>query len=412
MNDSIKQLKTGYYIIIVSLYLFVNLFGIHTNSIKIVCAVLIWFSLIYLYSKNCLKLTQIDKEGILVVRLYLLYAVFMIIKSFLNDDNSHFTGNPISTIFGSLQFGIIVYIIPLFFCFSQKIFIYPLYRSFKWAAIVFLAVFLLGIDSAITGHSLKAFSLASASILICPFLPYLRRKFLFIVFLLLFACIFYLADERSAFLYAVICIVGTIGIKHLGNNKTMLFTGSLLVITISVAVLIYSLYYGISIFEIAQTMYSDKSDLVQDTRSFIFFELSEDLTRNNLWLFGKGLLGTCYSPFFDQSVSGGGDSAYRIGLEVGFLQYILKGGLAYLMLYMATMLLAIRNAFFESNSHFVKIIGILVLANFLMSCVSQGPGMNMRYFMFWVLMGMCFSKDILSLSDNEIYTIINQKQNQ
>ena len=32
--------------------------------------------------------------------------------------------------------------------------------------------------------------------------------------------------------------------------------------------------------------------------------------------------------------------------------------------------------------------------------------------MFWVLMGMCFSKDILSLSDNEIYSIINQKKNQ
>ena len=83
-----------------------------------------------------------------------------------------------------------------------------------------------------------------------------------------------------------------------------------------------------------------------------------------------------------------------------------------MMLYMATMLLAIRNAFFKSNSHFVKIIGMLVLANFLMSCVSQGPGINMRYFMFWVLMGMCFSKDILSLSDNEIYSIINQKKNQ
>ena len=412
MNDSIKQLRTGYYIIIVSLYLLVNFVGISANAVKVGCAVLLWISLIHLYSNNCFKFPQLNKEGRFFVWIYLIYTAFMVVKSLVYDDNSHFTGDFFFTIFGSLQFGVFVYVIPLFFCFSRKEFIYPILKSFKWVTVIFVIALMLNFDSVIKDHSLNAFSLAYASILMCPFLPYIKRRILLILLLILLTCVFYFVDERAAFLYAMICIVGTICIKHLGNNKTMLFTGSLLVITISVAVLIYSLYYGISIFEIAQTIYSDKSDLVHDTRSFIFFELSEDLTRNNLWLFGKGLLGTCYSPYFDQSVSGEGDSAYRIGLEVGFLQYILKGGLAYLILYMATMLLAIRNAFFESNSHFVKIIGILVLANFLMSCVSQGPGINMRYFMFWVLMGMCFSKDILSLSDNEIYSILNQKKNQ
>ena len=108
MNDSIKQLRTGYYTIIVSLYLLVNLVGISANAVKVGCAVLLWISLIHLYSNNCFKFPQLNKEGRFFVWIYLIYTAFMVVKSLVYDDNSHFTGDFFFTIFGSLQFGVFV----------------------------------------------------------------------------------------------------------------------------------------------------------------------------------------------------------------------------------------------------------------------------------------------------------------
>lgn len=160
---------------------------------------------------------------------------------------------------------------------------------------------------------------------------------------------FLLIGERAILIYFSLSLLGFFGVKmHFLNIAWSLIL--LAGISVSLAILIYSLYYGVSIFEILQDLYFDTNDMAQDTRSFIFYELSEDLTRNHEWIYGKGMLGVCYSPFFDSSTNPNADSAYRIGLEVGFLQYLLKGGLLYLSLIMLTFLGAIYNAFFKSKT--------------------------------------------------------------
>ena len=183
---------------------------------------------------------------------------------------------------------------------------------------------------------------------------------------------FLLIGERAILIYFSLSLLGFFGVKmHFLNIAWSLIL--LAGISVSLAIIIYSLYYGVSIFEILQDLYFDTNDMAQDTRSFIFYELSEDLTRNHEWIYGKGMLGVCYSPFFDSSTNPNADSAYRIGLEVGFLQYLLKGGLLYLSLIMLTFLGAIYNAFFKSKSKFIKTIGVLLFVNFVILCISYTP---------------------------------------
>lgn len=371
---------------------------------KLVSALIVWVGLYLLVKSNeGLNLRDFSKNGVRLYSLYLVTAVLWVTRSFFFDDNTKFTGTPILTIFGSLVFGVFLYILPILFLFASPKMLPTIFKSLKLIVGLTAIGFILSADMIMKSVTPFSFKLAMASIFICPFVFYLKRsaKWFYLAFLFVMIFIFEIVDERAAIMYWSLCLLGFIGVTQ-KLPKTVwgisMITGCIIVIS----VLVYSLYYGISIFQVLSELYSDKSDIVNDTRSFIFYELSGDLSRNKCWLFGKGILGTCYSPYFDMSMSGNGDSAYRLGLEVGFLQYMLKGGLFFVSLFMLTMLMAMYNAFFKSKNSFLKMVGVLILANYVLSCVSQGPMMDLRNFYLWIMMGCCFCKPIIEMTDRDL----------
>lgn len=400
------SIQWSYRIFFIALFLFSGV--IPFLKIKLAAALVVWVALfVLLYSKGC-RLTIHTKFGKKLYKALLAFAAVWVIRALFYDANDHFSGTPVLTLFGSMEFGVFTYLLPLTFLFSDTRTVSVLRKSLKIIIAVSLVCLLLNMSGLEKGESFAFLPFCSCSIFFAAFLPYVKKRMVVMVFMFLAFCIvcFQLAGERALMLFFLLSILGYIGVK-MSIPDVIWKVAMLAGIVISIGILIYSLYYGISIFEVLQDMYMDKDDIVQDTRSFIFYELSEDLTNNHQWLFGKGMLGTCYSRYFENSTNPDADSAYRIGLEVGFLQHLLKGGLLYLTLIMSTFIGAIYNALFRSNSQFMKIMGVLLFVNFVLSCVSFGPAFNMWNFHIWIIIGLCYAKPFLDLTDTEVRQIMH-----
>jgi hypothetical protein len=80
-------------------------------------------------------------------------------------------------------------------------------------------------------------------------------------------------------------------------------------------------------FELVASYFKNSNTLnVTDTRSFLFIEFFQDF-KNSDWIFGRGFLGTYFSQYFLDWDGVGGDSFQRFSVEIGFLDFLLKGGL-------------------------------------------------------------------------------------
>ena len=77
----------------------------------------------------------------------------------------------------------------------------------------------------------------------------------------------------------------------------------------------------------------EKAIFTTDTRTFLYQELAEDLTMTDSWIMGKGAFSHYYSHIFLISDSEGSDFHYRMTVEVGVLNFLLHGGLVYVILY-------------------------------------------------------------------------------
>lgn len=155
----------------------------------------------------------------------------------------------------------------------------------------------------------------------------------------------------------------------------------------------------------------------QDSRTFVYKELFEDLSSTNEEFFGRGALGTYYSQFFENTrkyflVMGtgwAGDVPDRITIEVGYLQMVLKGGFTLLILNIVIYIKAIYVAVFKSNNKFVKRLGYYILVISILSLVSFRPAFTPTFMFFWMAIGTVLSKKHRMMSDDEINKLIQFK---
>ena len=158
---------------------------------------------------------------------------------------------------------------------------------------------------------------------------------------------------------------------------------------------------GFSAIEVALSLFdgSHDTDLTADSRTFLFYEMESDLTKNDAWLFGKGAYSFYYSPYFSLAE---GDSPYRIVSEVSILNLLMRGGIVYVILYYSIIFIAIRKALYYGNNKFVWSIAIMASGWTLVSCFSAELGTNFFHLCIFLLIGCCMSNEILDMSDEEI----------
>ncbi|WP_033959548.1 hypothetical protein [Psychroserpens jangbogonensis] len=148
----------------------------------------------------------------------------------------------------------------------------------------------------------------------------------------------------------------------------------------------------------------------KDSRTFLFTELLTDLNTVEK-IFGKGSLGTYYSPFFSKVLRYfehigeywfALDNPTRITVEVGYLQMILKGGFLLLLLNFGLMLSSVYLAVFKSNNNFVKRLGLFILSLTLLSLISFRPAFTPTFILLWMSIGTVLSKKNRMMTNEEI----------
>ncbi len=162
----------------------------------------------------------------------------------------------------------------------------------------------------------------------------------------------------------------------------------------------YFLYLGINGKNVFQDISGNstedysQADLSADTRTFLYYEVFQDLKLNNAFIFGKGIDGGYASETF-QTFS-------RSTVEVGFLQILLKTGIVGFLAYFSVIFSAIFKAMGKSKSIFMKCLGLLLSSYVLMFFIENVIAFNLLNVAIWLVVGMCHSKELLSKNDEEI----------
>lgn len=189
------------------------------------------------------------------------------------------------------------------------------------------------------------------------------------------------------------------------SRKALLFS-SVLVSVLPFLILFFSFSTGETIFQKVNDYFisngSVNSYRSDDTRTFLYLELSEDLSNNDAWLFGKGAYSSYYSSYFDSQNITDGDVAQRGAIEVTVLHYILKGGLLYTFLLIFFIQIAVNTAIFHSKNSWLAFVAFNINGYYFNIFVGDLNGFDFSSVCIWFFIGMCLNKYWLNLSNKEL----------
>ena len=135
----------------------------------------------------------------------------------------------------------------------------------------------------------------------------------------------------------------------------------------------------------------------EDTRSNVELYFYDDMKTKD-WIIGRGINGEYFAPGIEE----GQLTNYRSVIETGYLQTILKGGLISLGLFLLIAIPAIIKGLFYSKNILSKAAGIWIL----LALISLYPAIintfSLRYLLVWVSIGICYSKYLRNISDEEL----------
>lgn len=155
--------------------------------------------------------------------------------------------------------------------------------------------------------------------------------------------------------------------------------------------------------------FTKNKELSTDTRTFLFQELYLDLSKEEL-IYGRGALGTYYSPYFEHIDNLGleGDSSVRSVNEVGYLEMILKGGYIMMALYILILLPAAYLGIFRSKNFITRMCGYFILIYLIIWSISFYPVYSAEYILLWMAAGTVISKKNRMFTNDDLTIGVNQ----
>lgn len=258
-----------------------------------------------------------------------------------------------------------------------------------WMIIVSAIFLLINYEVSITSYYLT-YILFYASI----FLPYIKKKNrLFLLFGFALSLFEFFGGGRQVALILVFTMFSSYVLAY--DNKKLAYYISLIIAITPLLLILYSLTYE-SIFDYLANEYDTQNDISQDTRTFLWMELFQDLDSQSPFfgIFGKGVLGHYESDFFG--------TFHRFGIEVPILQWILQTGYVFVTLFSCIVFVSIRRLYKYGNNRMCQIASIMISGIYLNMFVSNLIGCNLSTLGFWFLISIAFNEVLLNASDDEI----------
>ncbi len=406
MNNTIR--KKSFRVIWIMMYaaLILGLFGDFNNApfpIRLLYSCGLWICL-FTFPFKQIKYNDFDCLSKIMLKA-IVYLTFIAVVNSAFFDNDFHVGNKWITMFCNPDC-LFIMLTPCFaFIGSEENSVLILKQSLQ----VFLLIGIFGII-------LDKYLLVGILYFSPVFFPYVNKKYKFLILssLVMAVYISFFAKEtsRTAILSIFFAIMSYILSYYIKNRKiTSIFCyvmiGLPFVYTIP---MLFDPDY--SIFEIVQDQIIQNTDIgnssydTNDTRSFLFRELSEDLTHNNAWFLGKGVYGHYFSKYFFDIANG--DHFDRIGVEVTLLQLLLRGGVCFAIAYYSLIFYAVHNVIRKSKNKFLFSFAVLASGWFFVSTISFFNGCNYRHLGFFLLVGCCLSKNMLEKTDEDIDNILQK----
>lgn len=139
------------------------------------------------------------------------------------------------------------------------------------------------------------------------------------------------------------------------------------------------------------------SRIADDSRSSVVESFVQDMDTSS-WIFGRGAAGTYYDSLgIFNEIDG-----RRMEIETGYLNFILKGGIIYLVTYVLALSYAAFLGVFRSKNTFVRSFGYIIFIS-LLEIIPYGiPAWNFKYLSIWMGVAICLDSKFREMSDQEV----------
>ncbi len=158
----------------------------------------------------------------------------------------------------------------------------------------------------------------------------------------------------------------------------------------------------------------EKENLNSDSRNMVYEDFADDFTDWKDLIFGRGALGTTFSPQFIilQEISGtianvfNFPAGYRLEVESGYLQIILKTGLLGFLLFAIISFRAIYLGLFRSRNTLTVMCSFILIERYLSMISFSLPEYSLDYILFWLSIGACLSEKVRNITSIEMYFLL------
>lgn len=224
-----------------------------------------------------------------------------------------------------------------------------------------------------------------------------RKKYGILVFLLILLSIYFsqVSDSRTIVLRILIFFGLLMGMRAVKKWSPLKF-----LVMVAAGFVIYQFLVNLQDWlELFKSFIHVKNFDDDDTRTFLYEEVFGDMKPYE-WILGRGFLGTYFSPYFlwlqTNNNDFTGDHYYRFSVEVGFLQFLLKGGFAYFFLFITPLVAVVyRGLFTRHNSRIAFYISVYILCELLIMFLENIPSYHFQFFIIFFLAGYGYRQTVL-----------------
>jgi len=307
----------------------------------------------------------------------------------------------LNEMFFGADYGLFIYFTPLIILFPSN----PSFYKKIFDAIVIFGIFFIIYDVLFirdlldrTGdtqefieHFGKSLSIPCGFILL-TYKYHSKKRIIFTGGVMILTLLFSIYKARRGLSSICLSILMFSYLLYLINTKK-----KLLVFYLSFLIIFSGLIYVNSVFHIKKnglfSFIADKGN--EDTRTGVELFFYDDMKTKD-WIIGRGINGEYFCPGVDEL------DDYRVMIETGYLQIILKGGIISLALYLLIAIPAVILGIFYSKNILSKASAIWILISLISLYPATVNTFSLAFLLVWVSIGICYSKKIRCLSDDTL----------
>ena len=385
--------------LILSLFIFIVIIELSIFTIPIKPSVILYF-LIYMCSFIFIVLAIQNSEfnnspnsSKILFRLYWLYSLIIIIYGFSVSD-SYWDYKHIFISY--IPFVIISMAIFAGLRFEQNLNLFKFIIKILFPLALFSSLFLwYRYPDAISRLGTPIFFFILA-------FPFLKLKHQLLVIIVSIVCIFVDLEWRTNVMRIIFCWL-IVFLYYCSLLKPRLINVIALLIFPIPLILLYSGIEGT--FDIFQLMSQSEVDLKIDksnTRTFLFEEVFWSVKDSGVNpFFGGGASAGYQTTFFTDPYYIVSDKG-RYAAEVAFLTSYLKSGIIGVIFDMLIFFIPAYFAINRSNNNFSRMLGFYLILSWILYFLEMSRTVNIYYFFFYFIVGICFAKSFRESADTEI----------